>query len=229
MILLERALLYLFILLIPVPSEAFEIIPVETQNSSGSGLGMKIEKSTHSYPRALSEDVVCGKPWHVTRFSPNRAYASLSFSVLSKKMTQIKVSWDNPEFVVMPYADSKKTVVFPHAGGVANLYVNAYQPISGSFYIKDMQGNVLKECPYSFLPPKQYRQSLSFNVGESRFTANNNFSDNVSTSDSLSVNYQITPKPTIPEGVNWSFNAGVSQHTNESKSQNIYSSFTVNW
>jgi len=145
-----------FIIFLCIPSLGFAIEINFSDSGPDAKQGSSFKKEKPVYPRATAADVMCGKPHHMVRFRINNNYVGLPFSLIAKKMTLIKIRWDHPDQVLFPFADKKKTVVFPHAGGTSRLYFRAYKPVSGNIYIMDDQDVVIKTCPYSFLPLKRF-------------------------------------------------------------------------
>lgn len=185
----------------------------------------KVEVS--AYPIATAADIVCGKDHHVVRFNLNAKHAGLPFSISAKKMTRIKIRWDHPDKVLFPFPEKRKTIVFPHSGGVSNIYLRAYEPIFGNVYVMDDNGSVIKTCPYSFLPAKRFRQSINVSMGESEIDSSNSLDNDESRE--VSVNYRISSKRVVPEGVYWSLSVGVSQSENVNNTNRVNSSFSYNW
>ena len=179
------------------------------------------------FPRATSEDVVCGKYHHMTRFQLNSKHAGLPFSISAKKMTRIKIRWDHPDKVLFPFAEREKTIVFPHAGGESRFYLRAYKPISGNLYIMDDKDVVIKTCPYSFLPVKRYRQSINVDLNETEYDYQNSTLENEN--NNLSINYRVSSKTSIPDGPTWSWSAGLSKSDSSVDSERVNSSFSFNW
>lgn len=204
---------------------ALEIIVHDSGPSVKQGVSLK--KVEPVYPRATPEDVLCGKAHHMSRFRLNENHAGMPFSITARKMTRVTVRWDHEDKVLFPYAATRKTIVFPHAGGASQLYLRAYQPIVGNVYIMDDQGVVIRTCPYSFLPAKHYRQSVSVNVNETAYERiNNSLSDK---NNNVSINYRISSKSAVPEGEYWSFTAGFSQSESSRDSRRVNGSFSYNW
>lgn len=179
------------------------------------------------YPIALSSDVMCGKDQHMTRFGLGQPHAGLPFAITSKKMTRIKIRWDHPKKVLFPFDESKKTIVFPHQGGVSRLYFRAYQPITGNVYIMNDKNQVIKTCPYRFLPAKKYQQSISVTMNDNRHNLTDGNQGN--NSNNIAINYRISKKTVVPEGGRWSFNAGASQSESSTNSRGLNAGFSYSW
>lgn len=184
-----------------------------------------IKKVEPVYPIATANDVMCGKSHHMVRFRSNDTHAGLSFSLAAKKMTRVKIRWDHPDKVLFPNNADKKTIVFPHAGGVARLYFRAFHPVSGNLYVINDHGAVVKVCPYSFLPAKHYRQSIGLNLNDTQYQNN----DLNTESNNVSINYSISSRNVVPGGGNWSFSLGLSQSESSADSRQVNSSLRYSW
>lgn len=222
---LNKKLLPLIWFVIPAVGVAFEVTVVDPGPEAQQEITVRQVKTV--YPRATAEDVVCGKAHHMTRFRLNDKHAGLSFSIAAKKMTRIKVRWDHPDKVMFPQPEKKKTIIFPHAGGVSHLYFRAYQPVSGNVYIMNDHDVVIKACPYSFLPAKHYRQSINMSLNGVEYDRLDNTLDN--NSNNVSVNYRISSKNVVPDGGYWSLSVGVSQSEGSTNSRRINGSVSYSW
>lgn len=210
--------------LISTTSSALEITVI----NPGPGIKpVQAKKVKTTYPLATTGDIVCGKDHHMVRFRLNDKHAGLPFSITAKRMTRVKVRWDHPDKVLFPSAEKRKTIVFPHAGGLSNLYFRSYVPVSGNVYLINDKNVVVQTCPYSFLPAKHFRQSISVNMGGSEYDSLRASGD--SESRSISLNYRISSKQVVPEGSYWSWGVGVSQTENAGDSSRVNSSFSYNW
>lgn len=204
---------------------AFEVIVHDTGPVVNKRLSIK--KVEPVYPLATSGDVMCGQSHHAVRFRLNDTHAGLSFSLTARKMTRVKISWDHPDQVFFPTDSKRKTIVFPHSGGVARLYFRSFKPISGNIYIMNDNDVVIRTCPYSFLPAKRYRQSIGVSVNGTQYER---FDENLNDeSKNVSIHYRISSKSEIPEGGYWSFGVGVSQSEASSESRQFNSNFSYNW
>lgn len=208
---------------------AFEVKFVDPKTNKVLSSGVKktqAKKAEPVYPLAAAGDVLCGKDHHMVRFRLNTNHAGMPFSITAKRMTRVKVRWDHPEKVMFPAPGKRKTIVFPHSGGLSNLYFRAHEPISGNVYIMNDNDVVIQTCPYSFLPAKRFRQSVSMNIGESE---NDSAIGTNSESRTVSLRYRISPKQTVPEGGKWSWSVGISQTENTNESRRLNSSFSYSW
>lgn len=188
---------------------------------------VKVTKVKRTYPIATAGDILCGVKHHMVRFRMNANHAGLPFSITAKRMTRVRVRWDHPDKVYFPSAEKRKTIVFPHAGGLSRMYFRTHQPISGNVYVINDNGNVIKTCPYSFLPAKRVRQSVSVNVGKSEHES---FLDsNDSENRNISIDYRMSSKRAVPEGGYWSWAVGVSQTENLSNTRRATGRFSYNW
>ncbi|RVU86355.1 hypothetical protein EOL70_02585 [Leucothrix sargassi] len=163
----------------------------------------------------------------MTRFQLNDKHAGLPFSLSAKKMTRIKIRWDHEEKVLFPFPDREKTIVFPHQGGVSRFYLRAYTPVSGNLYVLNDKNSVIKTCPYSFLPVKRYRQSISVDLNETEYDYDSDSVENIH--NTVSFNYRVSSKTAIPDGPTWSWSAGLSTSDSSVDSERVNSSFSYNW
>lgn len=188
---------------------------------------VNVTKVERSYPMATAGDIFCGVSHHMVRFRLGANHAGLPFSITAKKMTRVRVRWDHPDKVYFPFAEKRKIIVFPHSGGLSRLYFRAHQPISGNVYVINDNDVVIKSCPYSFLPAKRVRQSVSFDVGKSEHVSSIDSDD--SENRNVSINYRMSSKSAVPEGGYWSWGVGISQTENVSSTRRANGRFSYNW
>lgn len=200
---------------------------VVDEPSPSSSQTVEIEVMNKVYPRATQDSVICGKAHHMTRFRLNVKHAGLPMSLISKEMTRVKIRWDHPEKVLFPFPEERKIITFPQPGSESRLFFRAYEPISGNLYIMDEYDVVIRTCPYSFLPVKPYRQSISVNLSETEYDLVSDSLDDQN--GSVSVKYRISSRTAIPDGATWSWSVGVSQSDSSTDSQRVNSSFSYNW
>jgi len=208
---------------LPIAGSALELTFDDPEPSVEENI--QIKKVDAVYPRATASDIVCGKLHHMARFRLNAKYAGLSVSLTAKKRTQVKIRWDHPDKVLFPFPEKKKMITFPYGGSESRLFFRSYVPVSGNIYIMDDQEQVIKACPYSFLPAKPYRQSINMNVNETE----HDYVNDTREDKNVSVTYRIGSKAIVPGGATWSWSVGVSQSESSTDSQRVNSSFSYNW